>query len=216
MARIFENTRVQAVFDRYQKRADAEHNEMQALGSAGMARRDEFLLPIGIDAGRFLHSLVLARKPARIFEVGTSYGYSTLFLADAASTYGGSVVTLDLAAGKQRYAKLQMESAGLESHVEFRNGDAVDLINKDKGRLDFVLIDIWKELYVPCLEAVYPKLAKQGLIVADNMYSPAVHIKEARKYRKAIQSRPDLQTLLVPIGSGIELTCRWPLDSCEL
>jgi len=56
---------------------------MRDLGAEGFARRDEFLLPVGVDAAWFLHALIGARKPKCILELGTSYGYSTLFLADA-------------------------------------------------------------------------------------------------------------------------------------
>ena len=72
-----------------------------------------------------LHALVLARKPKRILELGTSYGYSTLFLADAAKAVGAAVVTMELADYKQAYAKDRLTDAGLADVVDFRCGDAV-------------------------------------------------------------------------------------------
>jgi predicted O-methyltransferase YrrM len=63
---------------------------------------------------------------------------------------------------------------------------------------------------------IYPKLAAEGIIATDNMYDPPMHLPEARVFREAVQSKPDLQSTLLPIGSGIEMTCRWPKDSAKL
>ena len=210
---MFTDKKVQNVFEHYESRAQKEKKRMGKLGFAG---RDQFLLPIGPDVGCFLHSLILAHKPKRILEIGTSYGYSTLFLADAARTVGGKVITLELADYKQDYAKDKISEAGLKSSVDFILGDAVDSINSYLGPFDFVLLDIWKELYVPCFEAVYPKLSKEAIIAADNMYFPQGSMEHTRLYRKAVNDKADLQTVLLSIGAGIELTHRWPEDSEKL
>jgi len=186
---------------------------MQELGSDGIARRDEWLLPIGEEVGRFIHSLILARKPACILEVGTSFGYSTLILADAAHRVGAQIITLEMADFKQEYAKQKIADAGLLGSVEFRLGDAIEFIKNDTGPFDFVLLDIWKELYVPALDALVPKLSPEAIIAADNMYHPAVHLDMARRYRQAISQYESLHSCLIPIGSGIELTTYWPLGS---
>ena len=86
---LFSDPRVAEVFAEYQTRAEADQRLMAELGAAGRARRDEFLLPVGEDVGNLLHALVLAHRPRRILELGTSYGYSTLILADAARAVGG-------------------------------------------------------------------------------------------------------------------------------
>ena len=79
-----------------------------------------------------------------------------------------------------------------------------------------VLLDIWKDLYVPCLEAFYPKLSDEGVIAADNMIEPEMAREDVRKYRAAIRALPDMQTALLPIGSGIELSVRWPAGNPKL
>ncbi|HWU25132.1 MAG TPA: class I SAM-dependent methyltransferase [Rhizomicrobium sp.] len=178
--------------------------------------RDQFLLPIGPDSGRLLHALILARKPRRILELGTSYGYSTLFLADAAQQVGAAVVTVDCAKHKQDYAREQLQEAGLAGPVEFRCGDAIELIEADKGWWDFILLDIWKELYCPSFEAFYPKLSEEAVIAADNMIEPAHNRGEVRQYRDAVRQKMDLQTILLPIGSGIELTLKWTPGNAKL
>ncbi len=198
-----------SVFEGYVRREAEDAQRMRDLGPAGFAIRDEFLLPVGEDVGRFLHALVLARKPKRILELGTSYGYSTLFLADAANAIGAAVVTMELADYKQAYAKDRLSEAGLADVVDFRCGDAVAMLNADAGPWDFVLLDIWKELYVPCLEALYPKLSEEGVICADNVIDPPMSRSEMRDYRAAVSAKADLTSTLLPIGQGIELSVKW-------
>jgi len=206
----------QSVFATYEARAKSDEARMRELGPAGFAIRDEFLLPVGAEVGGFLHALVLAKRPARILELGTSYGYSTLFLADAAKAVGATVITMELADYKQAYAREQLELAGLADIVDWRCGDAVAMINADPGPFDLVLLDIWKELYTPCLEAVYPKLSDEGIIAADNMIDPEMARADVRVYRAAVRAKADLQTTLLPIGSGIELSVKWSAGSPKL
>jgi predicted O-methyltransferase YrrM len=212
----FDDPRVQAVHDAYAVRLAHDQQRMRELGPAGFAIRDEFLLPVGADVGWFLHALIIARRPRRILELGTSYGYSTLFLADAARAVGAEVVTMELADYKQDYAREQLTAAGLAGHVDLRCGDAVAMLGEDGGPWDFVLLDIWKELYLPCFEAFYPKLSEEGIIAADNMIEPAMARPEVRAYRAAVQAKGDLQTALLPIGSGIELSVRWSAGNGKL
>lgn len=206
----------QAVFDTYAVREAADAQRMRDLGPAGFAIRDEFLLPVGEDVGRFLHALVLARKPKRILELGTSYGYSTLFLADAAQAVGATVVTMELADYKQAYAREQLMAAGLADAVDFRCGDAVGLLADDAGPWDFVLLDIWKDLYLPCFEALYPKLSEEGVICADNVIDPPMSRAEMRAYRAAVAAKTDLTSTLLPIGQGIELSVKWSAGNAKL
>jgi predicted O-methyltransferase YrrM len=205
----FSSPAVDEIFAEYEKRNIDERARAASLGSRLFEHRDEFLLPVGREVGWFLHSLILARRPARVLELGTSYGYSTLFLADAVTQVGGRLITMELADYKQAAARTTIEKAGLAAVVDFRLGDAVALINADAGPFDLVLLDIWKDFYVPCLRAFYPKLADEGIIAADNMIEPAVVREDVRKYRAAVGSLPDMQTTLLPIGSGIELSVKW-------
>jgi predicted O-methyltransferase YrrM len=212
----FTDPKVAAVFARYAAREAADNARFSELGPAAFAIRDEFLLPVGPEVGAFLHALILARRPQRILELGTSYGYSTLFLADAARAVGARVVTMELADYKQAHAREQLAEAGLADVVDWRLGDAVAMTAEDPGPFDFALLDIWKELYLPCFEALYPKLAEEGVICADNMVYPEIARPEVRLYRAAVQAKPDLQTALLPIGSGIELTVRWSAGNVKL
>jgi predicted O-methyltransferase YrrM len=205
----FTDPRVAAIFAEYVARDGAEQARMKELGPAGFGSRDELLLPVGSEVGAFLHALVLARKPARILELGTSYGYSTLILADAARAVGATLITMELADYKQAYAREQLTRAGLADVVDFRCGDAVEMIKADAGPFDFILLDIWKELYSPCFDAFYEKLSEEAIIASDNMIFPEMARPDVRVYREAVRAKVDLQTVLLPIGQGIELTVKW-------
>lgn len=211
---VFEESK--PVFDLYEQRRHIDERTMAELGPAGFARRDEFLLPVGPEAGRVLHSLILAKKPKLIVEFGTSYGYSTLFLADAAKAVNANVITLELADYKQAFASKMIADAGLSDFVSFELGDAVELAQKIDQPVDFCLIDIWKELYVACFDAIYPKLSDEAMIAADNMISPEMARPEVRKFRDAVKQKADMQSTLLPIGAGIELSVKWPQNSDKL
>jgi predicted O-methyltransferase YrrM len=205
----FADPKVAVVFAEYEARDAAERERQAQLGPETFGHRDEFLLPVGCDVGGFLHALILAHKPKRILELGTSYGYSTIIIADAAKAVGARLITMELADYKQAYAREMISKAGLSDIVDFRLGDAVATIAADSGLFDFVLLDIWKELYVPCFEAFYPKLSEEAVIVADNMIFPDIARPDVREYRAAVRSKADLHTTLLPIGSGIELSVKW-------
>lgn len=213
---IFLSAAAQPVFERYEARAAADALRQKELGPAGLAVRDEFLLPVGKEVGALLHALIVARRPRRVLELGTSYGYSTLFLADAAKAVGAEVVSMELADYKQAHARAQLAEAGLAEVVDFRCGDALELLAADPGPWDFVLLDIWKELYLPCLEAVYPKLSEEAVIASDNIIDPAMWREDVRRFRAALHAKPDLQSVLLPVGSGIELSVKWSAGNPKL
>ena len=213
---LFSDPKVAEVFAEYQTRAEADQRLMAELGAAGRARRDEFLLPVGEDVGNLLHALVLAHRPRRILELGTSYGYSTLILADAARAVGARVTTMELADYKQAYALERLQRAGLADHVDLRCGDAVAMIQADPGPFDFVLLDIWKDLYLPCFEAFYPKLPEEAIVAADNMIEPVGARESVRIYRAAVQAKGDMQQVLLPAGQGIELALKWSAGNAKL
>lgn len=194
---------VEQVFADYAQRfADEAAGSVDGRRVTGADRS----LAIGPEAGALLNLLVRALAPKRILELGTSNGYSTLWLAEAAREGGGTVVTIEALAHKQAYARAALTKAGLAATVEFHHGDALEILQTLPGPFDFVLVDLWKDLYVPCLDLFYPKLAPGALIAADNMIHPASHHAEAAAYRRVVRAKPQMQSLLLPVGQGIELS----------
>lgn len=197
------------VLNGYEQRMREERAAMQSLTDTELqSRRDELLLPVGREVAELLRDLAVGLGAQTIVELGTSYGYSTLFLADAARRTGGRVYTYDVAAGKQAYARERLSEAGLAEFVEWRSGDALDLLPDQPGPIDLVLLDLWKNLYVPCFEAIYPSLAPGGVIVADNMLRPESARPHAEAYRKAVRAKPDIEAILLPMGQGIDIAAR--------
>ncbi len=90
--------------------------------------------------------------------------------------------------------------------MDFRVGDARELIAALEGPFDFVLLDLWKDLYVACFDLFYPKLAPGATVVADNMIYPEMSQKAAGLYRRRVRSAAGMSTVLLPVGSGIEVS----------
>ena len=198
---------VESVLREYEKRSAAETERNQTMDDKEFYKhRDEFLLFVGPATGQLLNLLAKQCRAKTILEVGSSYGYSTVWLADAARANGGKLISLEAIAEKQAYAKAQVQKAGLAASVDFRLGDARDSIAKLEIPIDFVLLDLWKDLYIPCFDLFYPKLSPGALVVADNMTYPESALTHAMNYRKHVRIKRDMQSVLVPVGSGLELS----------
>lgn len=199
---------VQLVLADYDRRAADEMRLMQSDMAAFERRIDEMLIHVGPDTGRLLHLLATGAKARTILELGTSYGYSTIWLADAARATGGIVHSLELSQAKVDYAREQLERAGLAAYVAFHVGSALDTLPRLAGPFDFVLVDLWKDLYVPCFELIHPKLAAGALVAADNMLFPPSVRGEAAAYQALVRAKGDMDSLLLTVGSGVEVSRR--------
>jgi predicted O-methyltransferase YrrM len=195
------------VLEDYEVRARREDELWNSLNEDELRQRlDEFLLPVGRAAGMLMNLIVKGAEARRILEVGSSYGYSTVWLAEAARAIDGKVISLELRAAKTEYARTQLARAELERFVEFRVGDALASLAQLAGPFDFVLLDLWKDLYVPVFEQLYPKLAAGAIIVADNMLQPEGARAHARAYRERVRAAPEMTSVLLAIGNGLEIS----------
>jgi len=191
----------------FEKRAEQESEQMRDMDASTMQQHiDEFLLSVGPATGQLMNLLAKEMKAKTILEVGSSYGYSTVWLAEAARATGGKVISLEIRPEKQKHARASIEKAGLGAFVDFRLGDAADLLSKLNESVDFVLLDLWKNLYIPCFDLFYPRLRDGALIVADNMLYPESSVAHAEAYRKHIRTKPHIQSVLLQVGSGLELS----------
>jgi predicted O-methyltransferase YrrM len=129
----------------------------------------DFYLPITPEAGRLLYALVRASRPATVAEFGMSLGISTIHLAAALRDNGaGRVVTTEMSAAKVAAATKTFVDIGLDDVITVLPGDALDTLQTLDGTVDFVLLDGWKELYLPVLGLLQPRLTPGALVVADN------------------------------------------------
>jgi predicted O-methyltransferase YrrM len=198
---------VWAVIEDYEARAQREDQLWDTLSDEDTRRRrDEFLLPVGRATGTLINLIVKEGEARRILEVGSSYGYSTTWLAEAARAIDGKVTSLEHRAAKTEHARTQLARGGLESFVEFRVGDALASLRELSGPFDFVLIDLWKDLYVPVFELLHPKLAPGAILVADNMLYPESARAHANAYRERVRSAPDMTSVLLAVGNGVEVS----------
>ncbi|OBB91331.1 O-methyltransferase [Mycobacterium sp. 852002-40037_SCH5390672] len=133
----------------------------------------EFYIPVTPEAGRLLYSLVRATRPATIVEFGMSFGISAIHLAAAVRDNGtGQVVTTELSDTKIAAAKQTFAETGLDDVITILEGDALSTLADLAGPVDFVLLDGWKDLYLPIIELLEPRLSPGVLVVADNTNSP--------------------------------------------
>jgi len=195
---------IERVLAEYERRAEEEQRRTN-FASPG-TNLDELLLSVGREAGILLYLLTSGAQSKRILELGTSYGYSTVWLAAAARATGGKVLSLELRDYKIEYARQALTRAGLSTRVEFHQGDCLETLKTLSGPFDFVLLDVWKDLYLPCFELVHPKLAPGGIIAADNMLLPEIVRPQAEAYRKRVRAAGDLDSVLLDIGNGIEIS----------
>jgi predicted O-methyltransferase YrrM len=180
------------------------HARIAAQRQTPATSDDQRFLAVGPEAGQFLAFIALSMERPRVLELGTSLGYSTLWLAGAAKAAGGSVVTVEMSAVKSAEAARMLGRCGLADVVDFQVGDALTILAGLRGPFDLILLDLWKDLYVACFEAMRPLLAPDALVVADNMLQgggPGIDAYAAR-----VRTDPGLRSVLVPVGNGLELT----------
>ena len=149
-------------------------------GFAGMSAREqadaygELYIPVSPEGGRLLYTLIRASRPATVVEFGTSFGISTIHLAAAVRDNGtGRVVSTELNAAKVARARANLAEAGLADLVTILAGDARQTLADLPGPVGFVLLDGWKNLYLPVLRLLEPRLAAGALVLADDTVSMA-------------------------------------------
>ncbi|MCJ7508685.1 MAG: O-methyltransferase, partial [candidate division Zixibacteria bacterium] len=173
-----------------------QKNEKEKKAGLPIQRRMRSIPP---ETGLFLYLLVKISKAQKILEIGTSQGYSTIWLAQAAEEIGGKVTTLEINPTSAAKAEKNLKQVKLDRFVEIKIGDAERILPNMREKFDFVFIDAEKKGYLTYFDLVRPILKENGLIVADNVIS---HAESLANYTDSVQKHPDFQSLIVPIGSG--------------
>jgi predicted O-methyltransferase YrrM len=169
----------------------------------------EFYIPVTPEAGRLLYALVRATRPTRVVEFGMSFGISAIHLAAAVRDNGsGRVVTTELSATKIAAAKKTFAETGLDDVITILEGDALTTLESGDGPVDFVLLDGWKDLYLPVIKLLEPRLSTGALIVADNTSA-----EDTQPYLDRVRN-PDNGyvsfNFLVRESDSMEVSCRTP------
>ncbi|MBV9414295.1 MAG: class I SAM-dependent methyltransferase [Solirubrobacterales bacterium] len=175
-------------------------------GQANRLRRFRNVEP---ETAELLGVLIRATRARRILELGTSNGYSTIWLADAAEATGGKVISVDIDAERTELARANLGDAGLADRVELRTEDAAaTLAGSPEAAWEFVFLDAERPAYSAYLRDLVRVLAPGGLLAIDNVRS---HADQLTEFTALIEAEADLTQTVVPVGAGLRLATReWP------
>jgi predicted O-methyltransferase YrrM len=185
-------------------------DELAEFGRQHDAReteRSRRMLNVTPETGQCLALLVRATRAVRILEIGTSNGYSTIWLAWAADDIGGHVTTIERSQDKAALARRNLGRAGLTDRVTVREGPALQVLSELEGPYDLIFLDADRPNYLAYLDRMLPRLRPGGLLVTDNVVS---HAEEVGEFLRALERDPGLDTVIVPIGNGQALTYKKP------
>jgi caffeoyl-CoA O-methyltransferase len=165
--------------------------------------RPQRLRQIPPETGRFLALLAAGTPQGAWIEIGTSAGYSTLWLALACREVGRTITTFEVLEEKVALARETFRRAGVEDVVTLVAGDAREHLAACQD-IAFCFLDAEKEVYADCYEMVVPRLVAGGLLVADNAIN---HRETLQPLLDRALSDARVDALIVPVGKG-ELICR--------
>jgi predicted O-methyltransferase YrrM len=178
-------------------------DELAAFGDAhdgDPANAATRMLNITPDTGEFLAVLVKATGARRILEIGTSNGYSTLWLAAAAAPVDGAVTTIELAHEKIEMARANFARAGLDTRITLLEGDAGAMLDSlFDASFDLLFLDSKRSAYLDWWPDIRRVLRPGGLLVVDNATS---HAREMAAFTAAVRADAGFTTSLVPVGKG--------------
>lgn len=167
--------------------------------------RSARLRAIAPEVGLFLLTVALGAGSRTIVEIGTSAGYSTLWLAVAAQQADGRVITFEIDPAKIELARATFADAEVEDRVEMRAIDGAVGLAAMTASADLVFLDAEKEDYLRLLEPAIEALRPGGLLIADNLTS---HEADLAVFRETALADPRLGGLVVPIARGELLAVR--------
>ena len=206
------DSKVRDVLDAMHAAADSNDPPLleKVRGKQGTARTsvlEEAFIPVSRDGGRLVYALVRGAAPGTTVEFGTSFGISTIYMAAAVRDRGaGRVITTELSKSKAERAREYIREAGLLDVVDLRVGDALQTLKDLKRDVTVLFLDGWKELYLPLLKQLEPKLAPGAFVAADD-----IHL-----FPEALQSYLDYVrepangyvSVTFPEGDAVELSVR--------
>ncbi len=173
---------------------DAEHTD-----------RNQKMLNLEPETAQLMSTLIRSGGCTRMLEIGTSNGYSTIWLADAMHSTGGHVITLDRNPDKHKLAEENLRRAKLLDYVTFISGDATAIIGTLPGPFDCIFFDADRISAPDQLRLLLPKLTDKVLLLADNALS---HPDEIEGYLELVQTLPEFDHLIVPVGKGLSVSYR--------
>ena len=168
----------------------------------GTPRLDR-LRQIPRETGKFLSILAASAPKGKFIEIGTSAGYSTLWIALACKILRTKVTTFEILKEKVKLAEETFMKSNMEDYIELILGDARDYLNNYKN-IAFCFLDAEKEVYSECYDLIIPNMVKGGILIADNAIN---HYETLKPMLDRALADDRVDAVIVPIGKG-ELLCR--------
>ena len=169
----------------------------------------------------FLKFLLAMKKPARILEVGTAVGFSAILMAEY-DPVPCQITTIENYEKRIPIARENFKRAGKEAQIALLEGDAAEVLKTLEGPYDFIFMDAAKGQYIHFLPEILRLLAKDGVLVSDNVLQDGdviesrfavtrrnrtIH-KRMREYLYTLTHSEELVTAVLPVGDGITLSTR--------
>jgi predicted O-methyltransferase YrrM len=176
-----------------------------------IAKKNGFPI-IGPLVGRLLYQIALITKPKRIFEMGSGYGYSAYWFAKATPNTT-KIICTDGSEENAKTAKEFFKRGKINKKIEFKVGNALEIIDRTPGKFDIIFNDIDKEQYPEAFYKAVAKLKKGGLFISDNvLWSGKILDKEIDeatmgiiKFNDLIYTSKELFTTIIPIRDGVSV-----------
>lgn len=172
---------------------------------ARQADRPRKMLNLQPETAQLVSILAGSSKATRVLEIGTSNGYSTIWLAAAVAPVSGRVTSIDRNPDKHVLARENLRRAGLLDRVDLLVGEAAEVIRRLQGPFDLVFFDADRTSAPDQLSVLLPKLAPEVLLLADNTLS---HPEEIAGYLAAIDRLERCEHTVVPVGKGLSIAYR--------
>lgn len=200
-------------------------SELERSGKVRISHNDS-MLAITSDTGKFLSILLSAINCNRVLEIGTSVGYSTLWMAlsllqnqESRTNLKRSILTIENSPSKIKRARKNFEDAGVMDMVEIVEGNALEILVQLPEKIksdslwgnklfDFVFLDADKENLTRYFDLVIPLIRRGGLIVTDNILLPEDYRPSMIEYVNHVRENKDIQSVTVPIGYGEEVSLK--------
>ena len=206
------NEKIQNVLSRLEKDIDYENSHRDEIPG------EKRLNCISKNIGMFYNILLKSINAEKILEIGTSVGYSGLWFADVVmsntqSESNGKIITIEREKFKIDNATQNFEEAGVGSLIKIREGEARKILREIKEEFsenyfDFIFIDADKESYIEYFDLCLPLVRKGGIIGADNILLPERFNEMMADYLSHVRSKPNVQSVTVPIDNGEEVTIK--------
>lgn len=178
------------------------------------AKKNRFPI-IGQVAGRFLRQLALLTNAKNIFEMGSGYGYSALWLAGGMAD-GGQITCTDNSLENRNLALNHFKNAGRDALLKFHVGDAIDIVKQADGPFDIILNDIDKEGYPEAFDLAVTRLRKGGVFITDNVLwsgrifdsKPTESTKGIIEFNRKLFASDGLFSAILPIHDGLGMAIK--------